>query len=1204
MPLTCKLFDFVVNEKDNFQIQMFGIDAERNTYSITVNDFSPFVYIKVGNKWNKKNCDDFIEHLKTHPEFGYQAKQNIVSYEIIQKKILYGFDGGKFHNFIFISFKNMYFIHKLKSLYYNKETQKLNTGYMFNSTYTQIYECMIPPLLRFFHIQNISPSGWVQIDKYSSCLSQNKKTTCKYEISARFRSILPLDDCDTLVPYKICSFDIEANSSHGDFPESIKNYKKVAYDVMYYILDYSKDEIEKELKEILYNVFDFKQYHTIDKCFLKEDYREEQFEKDFKKLLTIQIENTTKIEHNLRNYFKTKDNDEDEVDIKVPKNMPSGVIDMICSSMDTPIKIAHLMETMEQCFPKLKGDEVTFIGSSFINYGEEKPYLQHCVCLTKTSQILDSQVIESYATEADLLCAWTKLIQKEDPDIIIGYNIFGFDFRFMYERASENNCLDDFMGLGRNLAYDTILQETSIILASGPFELKFIPMPGRLEIDVYTYMRKDYILESYKLDFVSSYLLGDKIKSHVNKNDTCIITSKNLKGIEIGSYVHFEIINNSSDMYENNKKFKVCNIQAGQFTIEGNIHCTDTMKWGLAKDDVTPQQIFEMTKQGPDERGIIAKYCIQDCNLVHHIFQKVDIMTTYAEMSKLCSVPIDFLMKRGQGIKLTSYVAKKCREKDTLMPLISKGSEDESYEGAIVLEPKCNLYLDLPIACLDYSSLYPSCSISENISQDTKVWTKEYNLNNTIKKENGKDKVTGIRDATGKFIYDNLPGYTYVDIRYDTFSYVRLTSTSAATKQLTGYKICRWAQFPDDQKGILPSILKECLVARKATRKQMEKETDPFKKNILDKRQLSIKITANSLYGQAGSKTSTFYDIDVAASITAMGRTLIMYAKEIIENVYKNLLVETPYGNMITNAEYIYGDTDSVFFTFNLKYEDGSKVNSQDALITTIKVAKEAGHLATQFLKKPHDLEYEKTFMPFCLLSKKRYVGMLYEDDPTICYRKSMGIVLKRRDNAPIVKDIYGGIIDILMKDKNIDKSILFLKQELQKLVEEKTPIEKLIISKSLRSFYKNPKQIAHNVLAERIGIRDPGNKPSAGDRIPYVFIQTQGKKLQGEKIETPTFVKEKKLKIDYGYYISNQIMNPVLQIYALVLFDMKEFKRRKPSFITELDTLRDTLEEHKYKKKEQDLKDKEVEKILFDSYLMIEKNKKNNNKMITSFFK
>ena len=228
---------------------------------------------------------------------------------------------------------------------------------------------------------------------------------------------------------------------------------------------------------------------------------------------------------------------------------------------------------------------------------------------------------------------------------------------------------------------------------------------------------------------------------------------------------------------------------------------------------------------------------------------------------------------------------------------------------------------------------------------------------------------------------------------------------------------------------------------------------------------------------------------------------------------------------------------------------------------------------------------------------------MLYENDPTICYRKSMGIVLKRRDNAPIVKDIYGGIIDILMKDKDIDKSVLFLKKMLQQLIEEKVPTEKLIISKSLRSFYKNPKQIAHNVLAERIGVREPGNKPASGDRIPYIYIQTTGKKLQGEKIETPTFIKEKKLKIDYGYYITNQIMNPVLQIYSLVLFDMKEFKRRKNSFIQELDTLKDNMEESKYKKKEQELKDTEVEKILFEPYLIIERNKKNNNKMITSFF-
>jgi len=242
--------------------------------------------------------------------------------------------------------------------------------------------------------------------------------------------------------------------------------------------------------------------------------------------------------------------------------------------------------------------------------------------------------------------------------------------------------------------------------------------------------------------------------------------------------------------------------------------------------------------------------------------------------------------------------------------------------------------------------------------------------------------------------------------------------------------------------------------------------------------------------------------------------------------------------------------------------------------------------------------------MPFCLLSKKRYVGILYEFDPTKGVRKSMGIVLKRRDNAPIVKDVYGGIIDILMKDKSIDKAKDFLKQCLQDIIDKKVPMEKLIISKSIRSNYKNPQQIAHNVLAQRIGKRDPGNKPSSGDRIPYVYIQTRGKKvLQGNKIESPSFIVENHLKIDYSFYISNQIMKPVLQIFALVLYDMKEFVRKREGFIDKLETLKANLEPDKYYKKESDLKDKEVKAILFDPYLRKTDNEKAGNKEITSFF-
>jgi DNA polymerase delta subunit 1 len=680
-------------------------------------------------------------------------------------------------------------------------------------------------------------------------------------------------------------------------------------------------------------------------------------------------------------------------------------------------------------------------------------------------------------------------------------------------------------------------------------------------------------------------------------------------GLENGNYINFEESSHSTDTYKDGAKFKVLNVDLSEKTFEIEGHETPDMKrsvrWGLAKDDVTPQDIFRMTNEGPNERAIIAKYCIQDCNLVHHLMNKIDVMTGYIEMAKICSVPISFLVLRGQSIKLTSFIAKKCREKRTLMPVIERSFGNESYEGAICLPPKCNLYLDNPVACLDYSSLYPSSMISENLSQDSKVWTKEFDLAGQLVRE------TGVKDISGNYIYDNLPGYEYVDVTYDTYKWVK-NQRGRAIKTLNGTKICRFAQPKDGIKAIMPTVLEELLAARKATRKLAEATEDPFMANILDKRQLGYKVTANSLYGQCGAKTSTFYDVDIAASTTATGRKLLTYGKRVVEEVYGDAKVESKkFGFVNTKAEYIYGDTDSVFFTFNLATPDGIPIRGKDALEITIEFAKEVGHLATKFLKQPHAWVYEKTLMPFCLLSKKRYIGMLYEDKPEKPKRKSMGIVLKRRDNAPIVKDIYGGVIDILMKEQNVESAIKFLKSSLQNLVDEKVPMDKLIITKSLRSGYKNPAQIAHKVLADRMGKRDPGNKPSVGDRIPFVYIQNPDKKaLQGDRIEHPDYILANKIKPNYAFYITNQIMKPIQQVFALVLENIPSYKRQVPALKRNIDgwidKLKDdsTCSEEKLKKKISDIRNKEVKKILFDEYLMKIDNVTQKNQSIMNFFK
>jgi DNA polymerase elongation subunit (family B) len=213
---------------------------------------------------------------------------------------------------------------------------------------------------------------------------------------------------------------------------------------------------------------------------------------------------------------------------------------------------------------------------------------------------------------------------------------------------------------------------------------------------------------------------------------------------------------------------------------------------------------------------------------------------------------------------------------------------------------------------------------------------------------------------------------------------------------------------------------------------------------------------------------------------------------------------------------------------------------------------------------------------------------------------------LKRRDNAPIVKDIYGGLIDILMKEHDIPAAIAFVKDFLQDIVDEKFPLEKLIITKKLSSFYKNPQSIAHRVLADRMGKRDPGTKPSVGSRVPFVFIQTKAKvKLQGNRIENPDYIRENKIRPDYGFYITNQIMKPVQQVFALILEDIPSFKRKVAAFKRKCEYLKQECkgDEEKYDKKEEALRNKEVKKLIFDDVLRQANNIKCGQKSIKKFF-
>lgn len=1572
--------DETVYGRRQFTVHIYALDEDGRSYIISVRDYIPFFYAKVKSEreWDVGDAMAFAEYVKN--EVGLH---NNVTGTLESKRKLYGYDAKALHAFVRLQFANLGDFQRSKRLWYEKDGRLKDDGVSYGDSSMVLYEAHIPPLLRLFHITNISPSGWVSIPEDSVVASKRGVTMCDFTVIISYKSIVAENEKEARVPYKVCSFDIEADSSHGDFPLPVKTFRKLAMEIVSEMHGEEDKTITGQyLTEVLqyalvWSHYDDTGFDYISSVYLKKPYTDVEvvakcLEGVLCEPLNRTLSETRKVEVNkqrtLNEYFdvaedcEEDDNEEREENEREEREEKEDVVvkavprpayksrdpmfkHTIVEYLNMPDvsredKIELLDMTLQRAFPcGVEGDKVTFIGSVFFVAGESVSYKDHCIALNTCSEIPGVE-LETYMKEHEVLLAWKALIQREKPDIIIGYNIFGFDYEFLFKRSLELGVTHEFLtGISKDLklscysrnaqgAPDNIA-ESRIKIASGEHHLHYVDMPGCLHVDLYNIFRRDYNLPSYKLDYAANHFLGDAVRGIDCGDGFLVIYSKNLTGLYDEAFISFEVTEHSAEAYMNGAKFSVYEVGGGVFKVRScrDVTC-ETMceeltpregrkvRWGLAKDDVTPHDIFRLTRKGPDERAIVAKYCVQDCRLPMHLFNKIDMLTGFIEMAKLCSVPISFIVMRGQGIKLTSYIAKKCREMDTLIPTIGKSFGNEAYEGAIVLEPKTGIYLNEPIACVDYGSLYPSSMISDNISHDTKVSTEEY-------------------DTRGKLVrrIENFvmaphakPGRDYVDIEYDAYKWVS-RGGAKAVKTVVGKKVCRYIQADKETGeglGIIPSILKELLAARKATRKLIPQQNDEFMRNVLDKRQLSIKVTANSIYGQCGAKTSTFYDMDVAASTTAIGRQLLMFAKNTVEKAYSDgILVSTEkHGDVRTHAECVYGDsvtgvtpvrirdpngniymmqmgevatmfgnnmwyrmsergnkefcdlsgletwsesgwtavdrvirhvlpykkrvfrvmthtgivevtedhsllrndgsevkptevaygealmhcgmkaegtrlvswekayqmgyecrqppgeyevdrfmrmcsrgalsplfsfdlasrlafwyglyntrpeqwsagehhiyvfdtqlkaaviywlvqsfgmlcdvttdlndswnkkekmyrvhvvrtqhsivdimnplylsiqnamreedvklkihehnlkvmlgkeevnrigeyvydfttenghfaagigdlivhnTDSVFVSFGLTDKDGkTKITGKRALEISIELGQKAGALVTRYLKAPHDLEYEKTFLPFILLSKKRYVGMLYETDIEKCVRKSMGIVLKRRDNAPIVKDVYGGILDILIQTQDIGKAVEFLDGKIREIVEGRVPLQKLVITKSLRGNYANPKQIAHKVLADRIKERDPGNAPRAGDRIGYVHVHVPTKTkaeekalLMGEKIELPEVVESRGLKVDSGYYLTNQIMNPVQQLFALVMEELKGFRALERDYERTIDKLwENSFDSETFEKKRAEARGKVVKKLLFDPHLTRVENVRHGRQEITNFFK
>lgn len=145
---------------------------------------------------------------------------------------------------------------------------------------------------------------------------------------------------------------------------------------------------------------------------------------------------------------------------------------------------------------------------------------------------------------------------------------------------------------------------------------------------------------------------------------------------------------------------------------------------GQQKEDVHHSIISDLQNGSNEDRHRLAVYCLKDSLLPQRLMDKLSVLVNYVEMARVTGVPVSYLISRGQQIKVFSMILRKCRNEKLLVPTLNKGrgaaSSDVGYEGATVLEP-IKSYYEVPIATLDFASLYPSIMQAYNLCYSTLV---------------------------------------------------------------------------------------------------------------------------------------------------------------------------------------------------------------------------------------------------------------------------------------------------------------------------------------------------------------------------------------------------------------------------------------------------------------------------------------------------
>nr|QLF99888.1 DNA polymerase [Equid alphaherpesvirus 1] len=629
---------------------------------------------------------------------------------------------------------------------------------------------------------------------------------------------------------------------------------------------------------------------------------------------------------------------------------------------------------------------------------------------------------------------------------------------------------------------------------------------------------------------------------------------------------------------------------------------------GEHKIDLPYKEIPSYYAGGPDRRGVIGEYCIQDSRLVGKLFFKYLPHLELSAVAKLARITLTRVIFDGQQIRVYTCLLKLARERNFILPdnrrrfdsqadaasetselamdsqshafdstdepdgvdgtpdAAGSGATSENgggkpgvgravgYQGAKVLDPVSGFHVD-PVVVFDFASLYPSIIQAHNLCFTT-LALDEVDL-------------AGLQPS----------------VNYSTF-------------EVGDQKL--FFVHAHIRESLLGILLRDWLAMRKAVRARIPTST-PEEAVLLDKQQSAIKVICNSVYGFTGVANGLLPCLRIAATVTTIGRDMLLKTRDYVHSRWATReLLEDNFPGAIGfrnhkpySVRVIYGDTDSVFIKFvGLTYEGVSELG--DAM---------SRQISADLFRAPIKLECEKTFQRLLLITKKKYIGVINGGKMLM-----KGVDLVRKNNCSFINLYARHLVDLLLYDEDVataaakvtdvppaewvgrplpsgfDKFGRVLVEAYNRITAPNLDVREFVMTAELSrspESYTN-KRLPHLTVYFKLAMRNE-ELPSVKERIPYVIVaqteaaereagvvnsmrgtaqnpvvtktarpQPKRKLLVSDLAEDPTYVSENDVPLNTDYYFSHLLGTISVTFKALFGNDVRTTENLLKRFIPE----------------------------------------------------